>query len=77
MKIIKIEVDVEPRKRPPPKNQITSAYSHSAREDANIKTMVKDPQSIRTTVQASELLASRTSVHSYIAECPRLGERKP
>jgi hypothetical protein len=37
LKFIKLEVDVLPRKRPPPKPVITSAYTHSAREEANIK----------------------------------------
>ncbi len=35
LKFIKLEVDVLPRKRPPPKNQITNAYTQSVRDDAN------------------------------------------
>ncbi len=64
LKIITVEVDVLPRVRPPPKNQMTSAYTQSVRDDANLKTIVKDPQSIRATVQASVPTASRTSVRT-------------
>jgi hypothetical protein len=46
LKLITVEVDVLPRVRPPPKNQMTSAYTQSVRDDANIKAIVRDLQSI-------------------------------
>jgi hypothetical protein len=68
LKLITLEVDVLPRVRPHPKNQMTSAYTQPARDDANLKTVVKDPQSIRTTDQVSEPKASRTSVHTLSSQ---------
>ena len=53
LKIISKEVDVLPRVRPPPKNPMTSAYTQSVRDDTNLKTIVKDPLSIRSTSKAS------------------------
>jgi hypothetical protein len=64
LKIISMEVDVLPRVRLQPKNQITSAYTQSLRDDMNLKTIVKDPLSIRATAQASVPIARRTSVHT-------------
>jgi hypothetical protein len=64
LKIISMEVDVHPRVRPQPKNQMTSAYTQSLRDDMNLKTIVKDPLSIRATAQASVPIARRTSVHT-------------
>ncbi len=64
MKIISLEVDVLPRMRPPPKNKMTSAYTQSVRDDTNLKTIVKDPQSIRATTKASVPTEKRTAVHT-------------
>ena len=64
LKIITLEVDVHPRVRPKAKNMMTSAYTQSRRDDANLKTIVKDPSSIRTTEQASVPIARKTSVHT-------------
>jgi hypothetical protein len=52
LKIISVEVDVLSRVRPPPTNQMTSAYTQSVRDDTNRKTSVKDPLSIRATAKA-------------------------
>ena len=63
-----MEVDILPRVRPPPKSQLTSAYALSARDDLNLKTIVKDPLSIRTTNQESQPTASRTLVRTLSSQ---------
>ena len=68
LKLISMEVDVFPRVRPPPKSQLTSAYALSARDDLNLKTIVKDPLSIRTTNQESQPTASRTLVRTLSSQ---------
>ncbi len=64
LKLISLDVDVLPRVQPHTKSQMTSAYTQSARDDANLKTIVKDPLSIRTANHEPQATASRTSVHS-------------
>ena len=68
LKLISMEVDVFPRVRPPPKSQLTSAYALSARDDLNLKTIVKDPLSIRTTNQESQPTISRTVVRTLSSQ---------
>jgi hypothetical protein len=79
LKLISMEVDVLLRVRPHPKSQMTSAYTQSARDDVNLKTIVKDPLSIRTANQEPQATASRTSVrtlssqdHVWEVEDPRV-----
>ncbi len=77
LKLISVEVDVLPRVRPHPKSRLTSAYTQSARDDANMKTIVKDPLSIRTTSQESQAAASRTSVRTLFKSGQNMGGRRP
>ncbi len=68
MKLISMDVDVHPRVRPHPKNQLTSAYTLSTRDDLNLKTIVKDPLSVRTTNQESQMTVSKTVVRTLSSQ---------
>ncbi len=78
LKLISVEVDVLPRVRPHPKSRMTTAYTQSARDDVNLKTIVKDPLSIRTTSQSGTAGGSKQNFGSYTVKSgPRMGGRRP
>jgi hypothetical protein len=78
LKLISVEVDVLPRVRPRPKNQMTSAYTQSARDDVNLKTIVKDPLSISKDCKSGAAADGKQNFGSYIIESgPRMGGRRP